>query len=502
MSAQIATIPKAAAPAGAAKLPVPSRARALGSRIKALSDHQDKEFLPAHLEILDTPASPYALGFVWVMAAGFVAAILWACLAQLDIFAIASGRVQISGRSKIVQPYDAGKVKTLLVQNGDKVRAGDTLIEFEPTEAAADLEGKASQLESLEAEVARRNIQIAAVKANEATANVAFPATIGGPIRERETAVMAAELGQYIATRDSLLSQLNEKAAQQERFTSSIAARQRLMAVLKERAEMRETLVAKSAGTRAAVIDAVQLVEQTSADLAYDQGQLVEAQAGAKSLEKRLDQWSRETIATQTQKLTEASQKLDALRQDVIKARLKLDRTRLTAPIDGTVQQLAVTTIGQVVSPGQALVVVVPSDGTIEVEALVQNKDIGFLQVGQEATVKVDSFPFTRYGTIEGRVTRVSRDAIDDRDASGSTDTLSVTRSQGVQPVTGTPRTQNLVFPVTVELLQKTIMSDGVAVPLGPGMTTTVEVKTGTRRVIDYVLSPIKETVAGAAHER
>lgn len=482
-----------------------SPGRALGSiqdRLRRMTDHEDKEFLPAALEIRDTPASPLATGFVWLVAAGLAAAILWSSLARLDIFAVASGRVQVSGRSKVAQAFDTGKVRSVLVQNGSAVKAGDMLVELDPTEAEADLEGRRVQLEATEAEVARREVQIAALEAQAPPGEPAFPATVGAAVRQREAAVLKAELGQYLATRESMLAQIAERSAQAERFTSSIAARQRLMAVLRERATMRETLASKSAGTRAAVIDAVQLVEQTSADLAYDQGQLVEVRAAATSLDRRLDQLMQESIAAQVQKLAEAAQKRDALRQEVVKATLKLDRTRIVAPLDGTVQQLAVTTLGQVVSPGSALLVVVPSGGTIEIEALVQNKDVGFVTPGQHATVKVDAFPFTRYGTLDGTVVRVSRDAIDERDASGSSDSLSVARGSGVSPVSGTPRTQNLVFPVTVELVRDTIVTESGDVRLSPGMTATVEIRTGSRRVIDYVLAPVRETVSQAGHER
>ncbi len=156
------------------------------------------------------------------------------------------------------------------------------------------------------------------------------------------------------------------------------------------------------------------------------------------------------------------------------------------------------TTLGQVVTAGQPLMVVVPTDGPIEVEAQVLNKDIGFVLPGQEAVVKIDAFPFTRYGLIEGRVVRVSRDAVDDREASGGSDALSVARSQGVNPVSGMTKTQNLIFPVTVALSQTSIKADGKDVALTPGMTATVEIRTGRRRVIDYLLSPVRETTSTA----
>lgn len=493
-------------------LPAPRRApppparfspRGLTDRVRRLADDRsDQEFLPAHLEILDTPPSPYAVVFTWVMCLMFGAALVWSIFAKIDIHAVATARIQPSGRSKVVQPFDTGKVQTIAVENGSRVQAGDVLLTLEPTEAEADLSSRQGDLAALEAQIARRRATIEAVETNQPTAKVEFPAAVPPAVRAREEGAMLAEIGQYVTTRDAFEAQLAEKVATQERFTASIAARMRLQAVLKERADMRETLVAKSAGTRAAVIDAVQQVEQVSADLAYDRGQLTEAKAGAVSLQRRITQLTSETVARQYQALTEAAQKRDALVQDVVKATLKRERTALKAPISGTVQQLAVTTLGQVVTAGQPLMVVVPTDGPIEVEAQVQNKDIGFVLPDQEAVVKIDAFPFTRYGSIEGRVVRVSRDAVDDREAGGGSDALSVARGQGLNPVTGMPKTQNLIFPVTVALSRTVIKADGKDVALTPGMTATVEIRTGRRRVIDYLLSPVRETTATAGHER
>ncbi|UHC17264.1 HlyD family type I secretion periplasmic adaptor subunit [Methylobacterium currus] len=493
-------------------LPVPRRTpppparfspRGLSERVRRLADDRsDQEFLPAHLEILDTPPSPYAVVFTWVMCLMFGAALVWSIFAQIDIHAVATARIQPSGRSKVVQPFDTGKVQTIAVENGSRVQAGDVLLTLEPTEAEADLSSRQGDLAALEAQIARRRATIEAVEKNQPTARVDFPGAVPPAIRAREEGAMLAEIGQYVTTREAFEAQLAEKVATQERFSASIAARLRLQAVLKERADMRETLVAKAAGTRAAVIDAVQQVEQVAADLAYDRGQLTEAKAAATSLQRRITQLTSETVARQYQALTEAAQKRDALVQDVVKATLKRERTQLKAPISGTVQQLAVTTLGQVVTAGQPLMVVVPTDGPIEVEAQVQNKDIGFVLPDQEAVVKIDAFPFTRYGSIDGKVVRVSRDAVDDREAGGGSDALSVARSQGVNPVTGMPKTQNLIFPVTVALARTTIMADGKEVALTPGMTATVEIRTGRRRVIDYLLSPVRETTATAGHER
>jgi hemolysin D len=165
---------------GAIRLPSSLRVDDISSRLKALVDQEDKEFLPAALEIRDRPASPFALAFVWIVAAGFGAALLWSCLARLDIFAVASGRVQISGRSKVVQPFEPGTVRAVHVGNGLRVRAGDVLVELDPTEALADLTAKSGQLESAEAELARRDAQVAILR-GQGPQEPVFPPLVTAP---------------------------------------------------------------------------------------------------------------------------------------------------------------------------------------------------------------------------------------------------------------------------------------------------------------------------------
>jgi hemolysin D len=166
------------------------------------------------------------------------------------------------------------------------------------------------------------------------------------------------------------------------------------------------------------------------------------------------------------------------------------------------VQQLAVTTIGQVVTTGQALLTIVPLDSPIEIEAMIQNKDIGFVEPGQPAVVKVESFPFTRYGTIDGTVLKVSRDAVDEREASALSDPGSAVKPQASTTATAPGSSQNLVFPAIIGLSRRVIYVDGKDIPLSPGMAVVVEIRTGQRRAIDYVLSPLREVVSSTGHER
>ena len=149
----------------------------------------------------------------------------------------------------------------------------------------------------------------------------------------------------------------------------------------------------------------------------------------------------------------------------------------LTAPVDGVVQQLAIHTIGGVVTPAQALLALVPRENALEVEAVLENKDIGFVYAGQDATVKLETFLFTRYGTIPGKVRVVSNDAANDEK-------------------------RGLIYPVRVQLARTTMQIENKTVNLSPGMAATVEIKTGTRRVIEYFLSPLLQYANESLRER
>jgi hemolysin D len=150
---------------------------------------------------------------------------------------------------------------------------------------------------------------------------------------------------------------------------------------------------------------------------------------------------------------------------------------RLTAPVDGTIAQLAVHTIGGVVEAAKPIMAVVPSGGALVVEARVLNKDMGFVSVGQNVAVKLEAFPFTRYGTLPGTIESIGSDAIEDEKL-------------------------GLVYPVRIKLARTTMERDGTTVPLSPGMAATADIRTGTRRIIDYLLSPLEQQVRDAGRER
>lgn len=175
--------------------------------------------------------------------------------------------------------------------------------------------------------------------------------------------------------------------------------------------------------------------------------------------------------------LRKAQEQIGQMGPEVAKTGQRNRQMTLRAPVDGTVQQLAVHTVGGVVTPAQPLLVVVPSGDDMEVEATLLNKDIGFVRPGQAVTIKIDSFPYTRYGYLTGTVVSVSHDAAQDEQL-------------------------GLVFPARIRTDRSELDIGGVKVRMSAGMSLSAEIKTGRRRVIDYLLSPLQQHAQEALRER
>jgi hemolysin D len=247
----------------------------------------------------------------------------------------------------------------------------------------------------------------------------------------------------------------------------------------------------------------VQTLRQTQTQFATDNGKRAEAVAAVVSLDAKLHETVSTFFADQTKDMVKARRLADEKAADRFKAQIKIERMTLRSPVDGRVQNLAVTTLGQVVTTGQELMHIVPSDTPIDVQAYVTNDDIGFVSPGQAAVVKIDSFPFTRYGTVDAIVEQVADDAIPADTANKMLSDPTKISQPGVQNSSPTAKPMtDLVFPTRLKLSANSIMVNGREVPLSPGMTVTVEVKTGNRRILDYLFSPLVEVASNAMRER
>ena len=486
---------------------VPAKPDAAKQAARQRASRADQEFLPAALEILERPPSPVATALMAGVGALVVIALAWAWFGRIDVVAVAQGKIQPTGRVKLIQPLETGKVVTLNAENGRHVKAGDVLVELDNSEAGADVTSSLAAVGSFRAEALRRRAAIAAVEAGRLRpAPEIVWATGAGTIeipplaRLREERILGGDLGQLEANIASLSAQKAQKKAEIDSLAETMASEARLIAILQERVSMRSELVAKQAGTKASLIDARETLQVQQTALLGQKGQVNAASATIDVLDKDIAKAKGVFIAENAQKLSDAERQADESDQKLAKAQARSQHLTLTSPISGTVQGSSLTTIGQVVTTSEELMRIVPDGGEIEVEAYLPNKDIGFVKLGQEAVIKVESFPFTRYGTITAKVMRIATDAIPEPDANAvEGNTAKNARGGGFASAA---RTQNLVFPITLRLDQSVIVADGVPVTLSPGMTVSAEVQTGRRRILEYLFSPLVEISSEAMRER
>lgn len=472
----------------------------------------ENEFLPAALEILETPASPIRTAFIWFIAIVVAATLLWSYFGTFDIVSTAQGKIQPTGRVKVIQSIEVGKTRSVAVTNGSRVKAGDIVVQLDDTELKSDEDAIVVNLQAYRGEMIRRKAVLATVEqwrtqgiwTSEKTipeARLAFADDTPLSIRDREQSIYTADLSQLAASLTNFAAQHTQSQATVARLQQTMAAQQRLVDTLNQRVTIRSALVDQAAGSKAGVIDALETSQKEEATLAEETGQLEEAKASLYVTSSDGEKTVRTFVADNVQKAGDASRQADELDRQLVKARNRRQSMTITTPIDGTVQSSSINTVGQVVTTGVELMRIVPDNSALEIEAYIPNSDIGFVSVGQAAVVKVEAFPFTRYGTIHGHVTAVATDAIPEPDAN-QLEGDPTKQLQATVPTTNVQRVQNLVFPVTVKLDVSTMNVDGSVVPLSPGMAATSEIKTGKRRILEYLFSPIVEVTSQSMQER
>jgi hemolysin D len=458
---------------------VDSFRRARGTRGEELA------FLPAALEIVETPPSPIgrAIGATIIML--FCAALVWASAGTIDIVASAPGKIVPSGRTKVIQPFETGVVRSIRVQDGQAVKAGDVLIELDPTVNAAERDHLRDDLLAEQLNIARLHAALAG--GDNPAADFTPPAGANPALVSAQRQLLQNQVTEYRAKVAALARQQAQKEAEQGTTSATIHKLKTTIPVIQQRVDIRKTLMDKELGSKLTYFEILQQLVEQQEDLDVQKSHLREAEAAASAIRETRGQAEAEYRRTLSDELAKAEQKANGLAQDLIKAEQKTKLQVLTAPVDGVVQQLAIHTVGGVVTPAQALLVVVPSDSRMEIEAMVSNRDIGFVHAGQDAEIKIDTFNFTRYGLLHGQVLSVSQDAvIRDRKQDRTDD-----RGLGTQNETSEPKGQELNYTARISLDRTRMQIDDRVVNLSPGMATTVEIKTGSRRIASYLLSPL-----------
>jgi hemolysin D len=429
------------------------------------------EFLPEVLEIQHTPPSPIGRATAWTLVAALVAAIVWASVSRIDVVAVAPGKLIPSGHSKVIQPLESGIIRAIHVREGQAVRRGEGLLDLDPTTSEADLSRLAHEHRAAQLDAERLRALLDGRPALE----------IGAGTDAKLAALQQQRLRDQLAEYESRLAAARLLVAQrQAALEATRADSERLEAVvpmLAERAAAYRKLLDNEFVGRLQYLEVEQQRVEKAQELAASRHRLDQDRAALGEARKQVEVVEMEFRRSRLAELAEVETRAAALAQEVVKAAQRARIQRLVAPIDGVVQQLAVHTVGGVVTPAQALMVIVPDGDSLDVEAVIENKDIGFVRPGQAAEVKVETFPFTRYGTIPATVSTVSGDA--------------VPLERG-----------GLAYLARLSLARTSVMVDGQEVDLTAGMAVTAEIRTDVRRVIEFVLSPVLRYARESGRER
>lgn len=427
-------------------------------------------FQPAALEVQDTPPMAAARRIVWAIVLLFVIALVWACMGHVDIVVSAPGKVVPSGRVKLIQPLEAGIVSQIHVREGQVVEAGDLLLNLDATSTTADETRVHEELAAGKRDVQRFAKLHAAIESgrDRLNADSVSNSTI-------EDSLLRQQWNEAAAKKETLRRDMEKLQAQRAATDQTIQKLHQLLPIADDRVDAVRALFDKGHASKQALQDRLEQQVQTARELEIQRFRLQETDAQMASLRSQQRSLDAELLTTTLNKKMEAERHVAALEQELIKAGRRGQQQVLRAPIAGVVKQLAVHTVGGVVTPAKELMQIVPADDVLEIEALMENKDIGFVHQGQEAEVKLDAFPFTRYGLIPGELVGIAADAVLHEDG-------------------------RLIFTARVSVKRPDRAQS--AITLVPGMAALVEVKTGKRRIIDFFLSPVLEYKQSSLRER
>ena len=435
---------------------------------------QDSDFLPAALEVIERPVSPTKRITTWVLLVGLVLTICWLVFGRVDVVASAEGRILPTDEVKLVQAANTGVVRRIFVQDGEEVQPSQPLVDLDPTLSTADQTQAEKGLLAAELDVAR-NRAIADALGGKGLRFEPPPGT-APEIIETQRRLIEAQVAQTTAAAAGMEAARRSSLADARMASEQIRKYDETVPVLDREVDAMNRLALKGYAPGLKLLELQRQRRSESGDRDVARQQVDRGLSDAAKFGQEASQAREQARQTALADLAKAQTEAILRHEELTKARRRSGLQRLVSPVEGTVQQLTIHTIGGVVEPARTLMIIVPK-GAVAVDAKVLNKDAGFVRKGQYAAIKLEAFPFTRYGTVPGRIQRISRDAVEDRKL-------------------------GLVYMARITLNRASIDRGDEVVRLGPGMAVTADIRTGRRSLLSYLISPIDKARKEAARER
>jgi len=455
----------------------------------------EREFLPAALEIMKTPPSPLGRMMTWAICAFAVVCLIWTSLARIDIVAVASGKIITRARTQVVQAPETGIVKSILVEPGQRVKQGEALIQLETETILAEVEHAQTDLAQGRLDEVRLRAFIEQAEFDGFGAITDIDAL---QVTRARLQLTAQKL-----ERQSRLSAIDRDrdARRADLMTSELLLRkgQDVLPLIQARAGIRAKAAEIEFGNKLLSLEAQQQVLEITAEIGLQRQKIAGLQATIAALEHQKAQTEAEFLKVAYNDLARALAQKSAATEALAKASRRLELATIRSPVDGIVNQLNVRTLGGVVTPAQQLVSVGPEQSPLEVEVVLPNRDAGFVAQNQDVEIKVEAYPFTRYGMLKGRVIAVAQDAEPQPNAYEGAPAGSQRKADQSASLEGSER---LLYMVRVSIEPDSLQLDGKPAPLIPGMSVRAEIKTGARSLLEYLIAPLSEYMHQSMRER
>lgn len=441
----------------------------------ALRDWSDKDFASDLIQAETQSVYPVASWVLYLVVLFFAIALLWAAYAEVDEAARGEGTVIPSSQVQVIQNLEGGILKKINVHEGDIVDAGEVIMEIDDT-------GLSSNLGELRAKLYGAQAKIARLTAETQGAPVSFPPYLLAEARDAAT----SEADLMHAREDALESQvaiLRQQLDQRQQELSELRVKieqsRNNLSLAQQELNITEPLAANGVVSKVQVLRLRRDIATLRGDIANTEAAIPRAESAIREANQRIAEKFRSFRADSGKELVEAQTQLNSIEEALKGARDKVARTEVRSLVRGVVKTLSVTTIGGVIKPGMDMAEIVPLDDTLLVEARITPRDVAFLRPGQEAMVKFTAYDSSIYGGLKGKLERISADAIVDPNEKNAT-----------------------YFKIIVRTDKNYLEHNGKHLPIMPGMIANIDILTGRRTILDYLMKPILKTRERALRER
>jgi HlyD family secretion protein len=423
---------------------------------------------------------------LWSVCVLVFVMLLWAAFGELDIIASTEGKLVPQTLVKIVQPAEPGVVKQLLVDEGDSVKAGQVLARLDTTVASADKTGIANDLAIQQMQVRRLEAELGD--------QPMLPKAGDNPER------YAQVQNQYTAHRKAFLdsrdqeNSLLSKAEHEKRSALEILAKlEQTLPTYRKTADAYAQLEKEGFIAGIAAAEKQRDAIEKSKDLDAQRSTVAALNATIAAQQKRISQLQSAYKSELEKELADVRAKIAQLQPSLDKSIYKEGLMELKAPQDGVIKDLATTTVGAVVQPGTVVLTLVPKGEQLFADVSIKNEDVGFVQVGQKAQIKLSAYPFQKYGMLTGKVVHLGADSNENNKPAPGPGTAADANAAAAAST----------YKARVQLDQQ-VLNDphGQKLQLTPGMQVVAEINQGKRTVLEYLLSPVQKAVNEAARER